>query len=254
MLRPLNKQLVAKDDSVLGSYSQGEKPGLNVSTYSSLIEKAFKPEWWKSNLIIQVDPETGDRTALPKPENNGSLSTIQYTLMDYNFSLFFGLAVQAYESTLVSDNSPFDQYFEGNLSALSSKQKRGLEVFQNQGKCINCHGGAEFTNASVKNVKNERLERMIMGNNEEAVYDNGFYNIAVRPTFEDLGVGGNDPFGNPLSESRLAQQGQFEELLGEEPNIEVSANQRIAADGAFKTSGLRNIELTAPYFHNGGQL
>ena len=25
-------------------------------------------------------------------------------------------------------------------------------------------------------------------------------------------------------------------------------------DGAFKTPGLRNVELTAPYFHNGGDL
>lgn len=31
------------------------------------------------------------------------------------------------------------------------------------------------------------------------------------------------------------------------------SSEYIAADGAFKTSGLRNIELTAPYFHNGGQ-
>jgi hypothetical protein len=27
----------------------------------------------------------------------------------------------------------------------------------------------------------------------------------------------------------------------------------VAADGAFKTPGLRNVELTAPYMHNGGQ-
>lgn len=252
VLRPLNKQLVAKDDSVLGSYSAGSQPGLNVKNYSTLIEQAFKPEWWKSNMIVQVDPKTGDRTISPKPA--GSLSTTQYTLMEYNFSLFFGLAVQAYESTLVSDNSPFDQYFDGNSSAISDRQKRGLYVFQNQGKCINCHGGAEFTNASVKNVKKERLERMLMGNGGEAIYDNGFYNISVRPTFEDLGVGGNDPFDNPLSESRLAQQGTFEKLLGEKPNIKVSAKDRIAADGAFKTAGLRNVELTAPYFHNGGKL
>ncbi len=252
VLRPLSKQLVATDDSILGSYSRGSQPGLNVTTYATLIEQAFKPEWWSSNLIVQVDPTTGDRTILRKP--TGALRTIQYTLMEYNFSLFFGLAVQAYESTLVSNNSPFDQYFDGNSSALSDRQKRGLEVFQNQGKCINCHGGAEFTNASVKNVKDERLEDMIMGDGEEAIYDNGFYNIAVRPTSEDLGVGGNDPFGNPLSESRLAQKGQFEKLLGEKPNIKVSATQRIAADGAFKTPGLRNVELTAPYFHNGGQL
>ncbi|WP_200892571.1 cytochrome-c peroxidase [Aliterella atlantica] len=252
VLRPLGKQLVATDDSVLGSYSRASQLGLNVATYATLIQQAFKPEWWRSNLIVQVDPTTGDRTILRKPA--GALSTIQYTLMEYNFSLFFGLAVQAYESTLVSNNSPFDQYFDGNASALSDRQKRGLEVFQNQGKCINCHGGAEFTNASVKNVKDERLERMIMGDSEEAIYDNGFYNIAVRPTSEDLGVGGNDPFGNPLSESRLAQKGLFEKLLGEKPNIKVSATQRIAADGAFKTPGLRNVELTAPYFHNGGQL
>lgn len=254
VLRPLNKQLVAQDDSVLGDYSLGSQPGLNVENYAALIEQVFKPEWWQSNMIVEVDPETGDRTILPKPQDTKSLSTTQYTLMEYNFSLFFGLAVQAYESTLVSDNSPFDQYFDGNSSALSDRQKRGLEVFQNKGKCINCHGGAEFTNASVKNVKDERLEDMKMGDGEDAIYDNGFYNIGVRPTAEDLGVGGNDPFSNPLSESRLAQQGKFEKLLGEKPNIEVSAKDRIAADGAFKTSGLRNIELTAPYFHNGGQL
>lgn len=253
VLRPLDKQLVDKDDSVLGSYSRGNQPGLNVDSYSKLIEKAFKPEWWNSNTIIQVDPVTGDRIKLSKPTKGEPLSTIQYTQMEYNFSLFFGLAVQAYESTLVSDNSPFDQYFDGNSSALSDRQKRGLRVFQNQGKCINCHGGAEFTNASVKNVKDERLERMTLADNREAVYDNGFYNIGVRPTSEDLGVGDNDPFGNPLSESRLAQQGTFETLLGEKPNIRVSSSQRIAADGAFKVPGLRNVELTAPYFHNGGQ-
>ena len=28
--------------------------------------------------------------------------------------------------------------------------------------------------------------------------------------------------------------------------------QRVAVDGAFKTPGLRNSELTGPYFHNGG--
>src|SRR4028119_2467332 len=90
--------------------------------------------------------------------------------------------------------------------------------------------------------------------NGQAVYDNAFYNIGVLPTLEDLGVGGKDPFGNPLSESRLAAQGRFESLLNATPNIAVDPNERITADGAFKTPGLRNIELTGPYFHNGGQL
>jgi cytochrome c peroxidase len=175
--------------------------------------------------------------------------------MDYNFGLFMGLAIQEYESTLVSDDSPFDRFIDGKKnSGFTSQQSKGKELFEGKAKCISCHNGPEFTSASVQNVQDQRLERMIMGDGGEAVYDNGFYNIGVRPTNEDVGVGGSDPFGNPLSESRLAQQGKFEQLLGKSPNISVSANQRIAANGAFKTPGLRNVELTAPYFHNGGQL
>jgi mono/diheme cytochrome c family protein len=171
--------------------------------------------------------------------------------MDYNFSLFFGLAIQLYESTLISNDSPFDRFMEGNSNALTVQQQQGMAVF-NQA-CVFCHGGAETTNASVNNLERLRLRRMAVGSGQ-AVYDNAFYNIGVLPTAEDLGVGGKDPFGNPLSESRLAALGLFKQLLSEEPNIPVDPNERITADGAFKTPGLRNIELTAPYFHNGGQL
>jgi hypothetical protein len=103
-------------------------------------------------------------------------------------------------------------------------------------------------------VQDERIDHLTVASGGEAVYDNGFNNIGVRPTLEDLGVGGKDPFEHPLSESRLAQQGLFESLLNATPNDTVGADERIAADGAFKTPGLRNVELTGPYFHNGGQL
>src|SRR4028119_2300296 len=172
--------------------------------------------------------------------------------MDYNFSLFFGLAIQLYESTLISNDSPFDRFMDGNSNALTPQQQKGKALFEVV--CAGCHGGPEFTNASIKSVDTQRLKRMRVGNTAEAVYDNAFYNIGVRPTSEDLGVGGKDAFGNPLSESRLAQQGRFQSLLNAPPNIPVAANERITADGAFKTPGLRNIELTAPYFHNGGTL
>jgi cytochrome c peroxidase len=174
--------------------------------------------------------------------------------MDYNFSLFFGLAIQLYESTLISDDSPFDRFMDGNTNALTVQQQQGRDLFEGAAGCVFCHGGAETTNASVKNVENQRLRRMRVGNGAQAVYDTAFYNIGVRPTLEDLGVGGKDPFENPLSESRLAQQGLFTSLLNATPNLTVAADERITADGAFKTPGLRNIELTAPYFHNGGQL
>ena len=34
-----------------------------------------------------------------------------------------------------------------------------------------------------------------MGDGKTSLYDNGFYNIGVRPVQEDLGVGGTDPVG-----------------------------------------------------------
>jgi len=185
----------------------------------------------------------------PRPQPDG------WSHMEANFTLYFGLALQLYQATLVSDQTPYDRFAEGNQSALNKEQKLGLDVFLNKGQCVNCHGGPEFSNASVAKVRHEQLERMLMGNQQQAVYDAGFYNIGVRPTAEDIGVGGKDPFGNPLSESRLAKlRGSevFRQLIGQSPNLEVDPAERVAADGAFKTPTLRNIELTAPYFHNGG--
>jgi len=248
-LRPLGKQIVHPDDSILGVYSRVPEPGIKLS-YEKLVESAFKPEWWKFNMVIRID-QTGKRTFIEKA-NHVHLDANEFTLMDYNFSLFFGLAVQMYESTLVSNNTPFDQFQEGNTSALTVQQQKGLEVFVNKGLCIRCHSGAEFTNASVANVQNKRLVRSPAPPNP--VQDNGFFKIGVRPPQEDLGVGDKDPFGNSLSEAQLAQQGKFKQLLDQDPNLTVGSTETVVADGAFKAPGLRNIELTAPYFHNGGQL
>lgn len=265
--RPLGLQQVHAQDSVLGSDSRQPQPGLSTSTYAEAIKKAFRPEWWQGEVNLAPDgtePVAGTADtigltelskALKKPKKPRPTLTA-YTHMEANFSLYFGLAVQLYEATLVSDQTPFDDYAEGNKSALSDQQKRGMDLFMGKAKCVNCHGGAEFTKASVHHIKNERLERMIMGDGGKAVYDSGFYNIGVRPTLEDLGVGGMDPFGFPLSESRLAKEfGEkvFKQVIGVDPNIKVKPDERVAAFGAFKTPTLRNIELTAPYFHNGGQ-
>lgn len=243
-LQPLDKQIVHPEDSVLGNYSRVPKPGLRT-TYEKLIKAAFKPEWWKSNRIIQINADKS-RTVVKKVDSDPN--TEEYALMEYNFGLFFGLGVQAYLSTLIADNTPFDQYLAGNPNALTIQQQRGFELFQTSGKCINCHGGTELTNASVASVQEEALDRM---EGEAAVYDNGFNNTGVRPTLEDLGIGSIDPFGNPLSLSRLAKLGKFNDASLDPP---LSPNELVVADGGFKVPGLRNVELTAPYFHNGGQL
>ena len=283
-LKPLSKQTVDPSDSVLGPYA---KSGLGLKpahTYKALIQAAFNNAYWDV-------PDT---------------QTIEgYKLIENNFSLFWGLAVQAYEATLVSNDSRFDQAQEDltngrSTNKLTDQEKNGLNLFFGKGQCIACHLGPEFTAASVNHASNPEndaeigkyTERMVLGDGGIALYDSGFYNIGVRPSKEDLGVGATDAYGNPLSFTRNAKKNAptpcdaydaacvppcdpdydlncdpanlaslspdpfqansflFANGAGLQP---VVSDEREAIDGAFKVPSLRNVELTGPYFHNGGQ-
>jgi len=257
-------QLVSPEDSVLGPYSRSPMPGIRQH-YRALIRAAFRPEWWRSDVLIQVNgdgsltflrgegAEADDEAWEPTAPN-------EFTLMEFNFSLFWGLAIQMFEATLVANDSRVDQFLEGNKNALNPQEQLGMEVFLMKGKCFNCHGGPELTNASVVNVRdNEKLERMIMGDNKVAVYDNGFYNTAITFTGDDRGVGATiGPKNLPLSNSRFFQlpdniaNAPIPKDRPGVPSGPLQPNERVAVDGAQKTPGLRNVELTAPYFHNGG--
>ncbi|MBI4871627.1 MAG: VCBS repeat-containing protein [Candidatus Riflebacteria bacterium] len=186
-LRPLAKQKVSPTDSVLGALASTDR-GLTTS-YVALIQQAFVPSWWNSDEPAVV----GGRT---------------YTQMEANFPLFWGLAIQLYEATLVSDQSPFDrfasnEFFTGDPTAMTALEQSGLNLFNGKGRCMSCHGGHHLSDAA------------------DAPPGTPFYDIGVRPHADDLGA--------PVSASSLG------------------------AAGAFKVSSLRNIELTGPYFHNGGK-
>jgi cytochrome c peroxidase len=262
-LKPLALQLVHPHDSVLGPLARGKlsrgrlagKPGLSID-YDDLIKKAFQPRYWEG-----------------KKKLDG------YTQMEHNFSLFFGLAIQLYESTLVSDDSPFDDFMEGDDDELTAAQLEGLLVFINdgrqndpifgrigQGNCVACHAGPELTSASVGHVAERGLTTvvetpelifgMLVGGARTAFVDVGFANIGVRPTNEDIGRG-EFSFGLPLA--RAAQSllaAPFAPALppcGGTDQLPCPENGRTAVEGAFKVPSLRNVALTGPYMHNGGQ-
>lgn len=195
-LLPLALQRVAPDDSALGTMAaagaRGLAPGI---TYRTMIRDAFQPAWWESSQLLN---EAGE--ALPGRTGEPA-NTSEYTQAEYNFSLFWGLALQAYQSSLVSNDSPFDRFMEGDTSALTAQEQEGMRFFQQQGRCATCHGGAEFSAASFT-AAGQR------GNAGRA-----FQRTGVRPIAEDVGAG----------------------------------------NGTFKSIGLRNVELTGPYLHNGGQ-
>ncbi len=270
--RALRRQKVAADDSVLARYVDHREHDRGLdTTYRRLIEKAFQPVWWRSNAIVRVR-SNGSLAFVPSP--NRPLRDNEYTMLEHNFALFFGLAVQLYEMTLISDDAPIDRFFEGQQNALTAKERRGLAIFNSETAdtaCFGCHSGAELTDNSrhildgavVDGVRQpaEWVERMFNGECEPVAYDQGMYNIGVRPTEEDLGGGSNDPFGNPLSFIKLktlpASEIPSQELLSYPiPNIAdppITIGERTVTAGVFKVPSLRNVELTAPYLHNGGQ-
>jgi cytochrome c peroxidase len=216
-LTPLGEQKVDPTDSVLGPYA-APKAGLTVK-YGDLIRQTFQPKYWDSSLLFDL---AGSQVGNGQP-----ITTDQFTLMEYNFSLFFGLAVQAYEATLISDDTPFDRFREGDANALTEEQKLGLTVFLNKGRCIVCHSGAELTSAAVSQVTSKgTVELELLRNGMIVKHDTGFFNTGVRPN-EDLGLG-DSSFQPPLPFAPPAL-------------------------GYFKTPGIRNVELTGPFFHNGGQ-
>ena len=101
-----------------------------------------------------------------------------------------------------------------------------MQLFTGRTGCTVCHAGAEFSLATHSGVNgNDPLKKG---------RDTGYFYIGVRPIAEDVGLGGLDGFGKPLATSL--------------PTDDSPASAR----GRFKTPGLRNVEFTGPYFHNGG--
>jgi cytochrome c peroxidase len=82
-------------------------------------------------------------------------------------------------------------------------------------------------------------------NRDGNIIDKGFNNIGLRPTDDDLGAGASDAFG-PLSFARRKFPGALP------ANFDgADVTKGFGVDGAFKIPSLRNVALTAPYFHNG---
>jgi len=52
-------------------------------------------------------------------------------------------AIAEYEKTLITPNSPFDQYLLGNDNAINAKAKKGYQLFKTKG-CISCHHGVNI--------------------------------------------------------------------------------------------------------------
>ncbi|HQU31272.1 MAG TPA: cytochrome c peroxidase [Candidatus Brocadia sapporoensis] len=136
-------------------------------------------------------------------------------------------AIASFERTLISFNAPFDRFIAGKNDAISDSAQRGWKLFQGKARCITCH---EF-NRSYPFFTN-----------------NKFHNVGVAMKGEDFGSLARKAASSGADPSLLAQ----EEASAELGRYLVTKEPKDI--GAFKTSGLRNIALTAPYMHDGSEL
>ena len=290
--RPLAGQAVHPEDSLLASWRHASGSGLGVS-YADLIRQAFAPAYWDESLLT-----TGFDFGRPGDD------APSYTLMESNFSLFFGIALQLYQATLTADQTRFDapRTPEGYPEGYTEQERRGLDLF-NRAECDFCHSGPVFSAATDPIPRDGAgslpppgpVDRRVLRVDRATrttftpLIDVGFANIGVTPDRQDVGLGGQDPYGNPLSfaaryravlanpatpmtdpvsiraaDFTLGFRVGFSrvEMCPDQPvpRPEVvlaelakpgQGRLPLAVRGSFKIPGLRNVELTRPYMHDG---
>ena len=143
-------------------------------------------------------------------------------------------AIASYERTLVSFDSAFDHFIAGDQNAIDDSAKHGWEIFNTRGRCNKCHALSE--------QKRDPIFFM----------DHDFHNIGIGiirhnvvplacKAEQRINSGSTFAIDDAAIQSDMSVLGRFL----------ITKKERDIA--AFKTPGLRNVLITAPYFHDGSQ-
>jgi len=148
-----------------------------------------------------------------------------------------GKAIAAYERTLQAPASRFDRYVSALIAGdrrahmlLDPDELAGLELFLDAERthCLRCHNGPWLTNGGFHNIGT--------GTFSGAELDFGrVYGLrsVIMDEFNCLG---------PYSDAKPEDCRELRFL---------NRNSHVPLEGAFKVPGLRNLEVTAPYMHDG---
>jgi cytochrome c peroxidase len=138
-----------------------------------------------------------------------------------------GKALAAFQETLVSGRTPFDEFRDalerGDLDAAARfpvGAQRGALLFVGKAGCSACHAGGAFTNGDFAQMGTQEPARALAIRRLKA----SPYNL--------LGRYNDDPTGPGAGMTRALEP-------------------RDDARGVFRVPGLRNVALTAPYMHDG---
>ena len=134
-------------------------------------------------------------------------------------------AIATFERTVVSGDSAFDRFQAGDKLALSASAQRGWELWNGKARCNTCHPFAP---------------------NTPNFSDNKFHNIGVAAKNHDFAA----------LARKAAEVTDLETLAFDPAYTELGrfiATRQPKDLGAFKSPGLRDIALSAPYMHDGSE-
>jgi len=143
-------------------------------------------------------------------------------------------AIASYERTQFSFDSPFDHFIAGDKNAISDSARRGWELFNTRARCNKCHALTE----------EKRDPTYFM--------DNDFHNIGIGiirhdvvalacQAEQEINSGNATAIDHAAIQTNMSALGRF--LI----------TKKEADTASFKTPDLRNVLITAPYFHDGSQ-
>ena len=146
-----------------------------------------------------------------------------------------GEALASYQRTIISGDAPFDRWRLGReADGMSASARRGFELFEGKAKCAQCH---------------------IVDQASALFTDHQFHNTGIGYRADVLEPARKDPVevelapGVKVMVDRKSVNSVGHGHIKDLGRMEVTENP--ADLYLFRTPGLRNIELTAPYMHDG---
>ncbi len=144
-----------------------------------------------------------------------------------------GSALASYQRALVSGDSAFDRwYYGGDADALSKSAQRGFGLFTGKAACSACH---------------------LVGKDSAVFMDNQLHNTGLGYR-ESMGIRPEKQLVQVAPGVVLEIDRDIIDRVGEPAPADVGryeVTQNPYDRWKYKTPGLRNVELTAPYMHNG---
>ncbi len=232
----------------LGPLENPMEHGINRTEVVRTVRRLYSSEYEKhfgaitdfdngEDVPVSASP-LGDATSQQNWQNMTSSSRMIVNRAFVNI----GKAMAAYVRTIAPQTTRFDQFVkaleqENTEVIFNTNELAGLKLFIGKANCISCHNGALFSDQQFHNIG--------IPENPEAPIDYGRFAGLKQLVAHEFNC--RSVYSDAAPDECFALSRAELDIL--ESNTSPSKDNKNVA--AFKTPGLRNIALTAPYMHNG---